>query len=487
MNLLSSSLRPHGFLLFRTAWWITIPLLAMFLVRVGNPAPEPPPTFSMEYLVRIDAADPTTARISWKFAGIDEIAYIRLGIDRGDFFDFSGTGTLEEPSPEEIVWTPRSPYARLDYSVRLRHRRAVDEGFDAYATEEWVIAPAKLLFPSARVSVNRNIEPDPRPDCRVRFLLPSGWKAWSTMRPAGVAVFRPLRSGRFLDRPNGWIALGKMEARSRRIAGTRVEIVRAPGSDLPSGRILDLYGKTLPLLRRLHGRSPERLLIVSGPDPMWRGGISGKNSLYLHGDRPLRTPDRTSPPLHEIFHVLAPFRPASDGRWITEGLAEYYSLALQHRAGILKDRDFQRGLELFQRYGEWNVDLTTTRTLAATNNSAPLVMYALDAEIRRGTDGARSLDDVVRELVGRSKRVTTPEFLGIVRMVTEGQNFTAFFQRHVFSGHPPTLPEARHSRARPASEEISDREVNFADRLVLASIELEAVVETDRPDGGLVP
>ena len=369
--------------------------------------------------------------------------HIRFGIGGGEFYDFSGTGIIQETSPKEILWTPGSPYARLDYSVPLRHRKAPGKGYDSYTTDDWALIRAKLLFPSTRVTINRKVERTPIPDCRVRFLLPKGWKAWSTMQPAGRNAFRPIRAGRFLDRPTGWLALGKMKARSRRIAGSRIEIVRSPNSKLPSTKILDLYAKTLPLLRRIYDRLPERLLIVSAPDPMWRGGISGKNSLYIHADRPLRTPDRTSPPLHEIFHVLAPFRPGPDGRWITEGLAEYYSLALQHRAGVLRDRSFKRALELFLRYGEWNVDLTTTHTLAATNNSAPLVMYSLDAEIRKVTDGASSLDDVVRELVARRDRATTAGFLGAVHSVTKGRNFSAFFQRHVFSGRPP--PPPRHA------------------------------------------
>ena len=55
---------------------------------------------------------------------------------------------------------------------------------------------------------------------------------------------------------------------------------------------------------------------------MWHGGISGENSFYMHGSRPLRTPDKTSPYLHELFHVLQPFRPAGDADWLMEGLAE---------------------------------------------------------------------------------------------------------------------------------------------------------------------
>ena len=111
--------------------------------------------------------------------------------------------------------------------------------------------------------------------------------------------------------------------------------------------------------------------------------------------------------LHELFHVWQPFRPKGDGRWISEGLAEYYSLALQHRAGRLSDRSFDRGIRLFARYGRWGVDLSRTRHPAALNNSAPLIMWWIDREMRRVTGGRRTLDDAVRALASEHARLST--------------------------------------------------------------------------------
>src|SRR5207245_2885649 len=88
---------------------------------------------------------------------------------------------------------------------------------------------------------------------------------------------------------------------------------------------------------RRRRRCPPRLLVVSAPDPMWHGGLSGEDSFFVNGHIPLRSADKTSTYLHELFHVWQPFRPGPDGHWIAEGLAEYYSLALPHRAGRLSD------------------------------------------------------------------------------------------------------------------------------------------------------
>lgn len=405
-------------------------------------------TYSAEFLVVVSERDPTTARVRWKLSGIDEIASLRLDLRGIRIEEVSGTGRIEQHR-DELRWVPGAPYAHLEYRVPLRRRRAPNRGYDSYAAPGWVVTRFKMLFPRVRVSVNRDIEPHPAPRCRVVFLLPRGWTAYTAMEEVSPGTFRPPPSGRLLDLPKGWLALGEnLRVDSRQIGPTRVTVVRVPGSSWNSQGMLDLYSRILPELESLLGRTPQRLLVVSAPDPMWHGGISGRDSFFVHGDRPLRTPDRTSPPVHELFHVLAPFRPARDGLWITEGLAEYYSLALPHRLGWIDDQEFERGLRLFARYGEWNVDLTTRRTLAVTNNSAPLVLHAIDRALRKRAGG--SLDDVVRRLARAGAAVSTASFLEAVNR-SSGKNFAAFFQRHVHGGIPPPLPRSGRAAPGPAA------------------------------------
>jgi predicted metalloprotease with PDZ domain len=194
----------------------------------------------------------------------------------------------------------------------------------------------------------------------------------------------------------------------------------------------------MPVLADLLGPPPPRLLVVSAPDPMWHGGLSGEDSFFVNGRIPLRSPDKTSSYLHELFHVWQPFRPGPDGHWIAEGLAEYYSLALPFRTGRLSPRAFARGLELFGRHGRWDVDLSRTDSPEALNNSAPLVMHWIDHEIRRTTDGQRSLDDAVRLLARAQTRLTTASFLSAVNRAS-GRDFTALFRRQVYRGIRPPI------------------------------------------------
>lgn len=411
-------------------------------------------TYSIQYRVRINEKNPTVARVRWNLTGIDEIRKIRLTLRGDHFFDFSGSGTLERQG-SNLLWTPASPYAHLEYRVRLRSRRSPTEGFDSYASSDWVITRAQALFPATHVTFETDVEREPRSRSRIVFDLPPGWRSYTAMEEISPGVFRPEDRRRRLSRPAGWIGLGRLDVLERTITGVRVIVAKAPGSRSNSQEVLDLYDRSLPHLKEILPFRPPRILIAIGPDPMWRGGLSGEASFFLHGDRPIRTPDHTSPFLHELFHLFARFHPQSDAHWISEGLAEFYSLELQRRASLLDEAAFGRGLRYFAKYGFWRVDLTAQRDNAATNNSAPLVMQAIDQEIRRRTRGRRSLDDAVREMAGRSEPVSTAGFLRAVNKVT-GRDFTPFFQRHVYAGEPPPpFGVPRSSRTEPHARNLS--------------------------------
>jgi len=82
---------------------------------------------------------------------------------------------------------------------------------------------------------------------------------------------------------------------------TMVELARVPGAKPSAQEIFLFLDQTLPGLKKLLYAGDGRLLVVNAPDPMWHGGISGEQSFFMHAGRPLRTPDKTSPYLHELF------------------------------------------------------------------------------------------------------------------------------------------------------------------------------------------
>jgi predicted metalloprotease with PDZ domain len=405
------------------------------------------PTFTVDYRVRIAAGDTAKARVRWELSGIDEIESFRLVFRDDRMTDVAGTGRLEWHG-RTLSWTPGGPYAHLRYTVAVDHVRPPGGRFDSHAAIEWVATRALYLFPEINVSF-RGAAPGASARARLHFDLPPGWRVASALpvlEGGGLAVEE---AGKRFARPRGWFLLGRIARHQRTLAGSEVTVAVAPGSALDVSRLLRLYARTMPLLAEVLGPPPARLLIVSAPDPMWHGGLSGEDSFFVNGRISVRSPDRTSSYLHELFHVWQPFRPGPDGRWITEGLAEYYSLVLQRRAGRLSERGYTRGLELFARYGRWGIDLSRTRVAAALNNSAPLVMARLDDEIRRRTDGQRSLDDAVRTLSAEGGTVSTASLLRAVNRAA-GANLTRLFRRHVYRGElvaPPPLDARGRSTA----------------------------------------
>lgn len=392
-------------------------------------------TFSIDYGVTILADDSGVARIRWDLAGAEEVKWLRLQAPPHRFFGFSGSGRVQTQG-DTVIWRPGGPYGHLEYQVRIAHARGQQGHFDSFAGPDWIVARARDLFPRTALEAVGTAGARPHSRARLSFRLPAGWASAAAHPLVADHVYALRDSGKILDRPRGWIALGKLARAHQDVDGVMVQIAQAPGSQLPVEEVLSWLGDAVPRLRKILGSAPEELLIVTAGDPMWRGGLSAFHSLFLHGDRPLRTPDKTSPILHEVFHVMQPFRIAPDANWIGEGLAEYYSLELQVRGGTLPATGFRKGLQYFARFGLWDVDLTKQADNAATNNSAPLVMYAIDQRIQQATAGRKRLDDAVTALANGSSAVTTRKFRQAVEEVS-GKSFSRFFRRHVTRGVQP--------------------------------------------------
>jgi hypothetical protein len=394
-------------------------------------------TFSIDYIVTITEKRPQVANVRWELSGIEEVKHFDLRFPADRLDHFSGSGTLE-PLPGGLRWVPGGPYAHLTYRVRIDHIRGQHQRYDSYAAPDWIVTRARDLFPRIAIECQSGKAEGVKSRARLLFRLPGGWRSAAPLTALDRNTYRLNEPGKILDRPRGWFALGNFALDHQEIAGTMIQLARAPGSRLPPQDLFHFLDGTLPVLKKLLNADPETILVVSAPDPMWHGGISGEHSFFMHAGRPLRTPDKTSPYLHELFHVLQPYKPATDADWIEEGLAEFYSLELQRRAGMIDAAAFTRALGYFKRYGLWNVDLTRQQDNAATNNSAPLVMYALDQRIQHATAGKARLDDVVLRLATRGGEVTTERFRATVNAVS-GKKFTTFFERHVVQGIPPSL------------------------------------------------
>ena len=150
--------------------------------------------------------------------------------------------------------------------------------------------------------------------------------------------------------------------------------------------------QALPEMRLAFGKLPDKILIVRSGDPMWRGGLSAPGSLWLHAQRPLLSENGTSPLLHELTHVITDIRGDGSDDWISEGIAEYYSLDIGHRAGLISARRFALSIKSADTSGAKVEKLRASESARDRTRKAVARVAALDEELR--ANGATGIDQL---------------------------------------------------------------------------------------------
>lgn len=366
--------------------------------------------------------------------GAQHVRWMRFLIDPQRLQDFSADGRLEQDG-RQLTWTPPSDGGRLRYTAVVSHRRG--DRFDARMTEDWALFRGDDLFPAARLRQSKGAEAD----ATLHVHLPKGWSIATPYEPLGGNVYRIENPELSFDRPTGWMTAGRIGARRDQIAGVLVSVAGPMNQGVRRMDMLAFLNWNLGELRAVVERLPDRLLVVSARDKMWRGGLSGPGSLYIHADRPLLSENGTSTLLHELFHVVTRLTGKDGGDWIVEGLAEYYSLKLMWRSGTLSKRRYDAAFEQLEAWGGELAleDLATSRARGPVTARAVLLMRDVDREIHRRTGRSKSLDAVVRRLVEAREPVDLERFQGAVEqvmgapseMLTTGTGFTT---RQVLSG-----------------------------------------------------
>ncbi|MFB6281633.1 MAG: hypothetical protein ABEH40_06420 [Haloferacaceae archaeon] len=147
--------------------------------------------------------------------------------------------------------------------------------------------------------------------------------------------------------------------------------------------------------------------------------------------------------VHEYVHTrLGPVGEGS-ARWLTEATAEYFGHAFGLNAGIGDYGAFRRGLDP-ERFGTDPGSVVLARPDTWAGPSTPyakgaFVLAALDAEIRRRTDGRYALADVFAERPGPYG--STAAFRRAVVATTGAESLSAWIDRYATTGATPSMPE----------------------------------------------
>lgn len=340
-----------------------------------------------------------------------------LDFDLGDgshYSDFQADGQwqLTSGQPARGVWRPAADKASLTYRVRISHSRK-NGSFDTRMTPTWALVRGDDLVPAARLDQQDGIELV----SRLEFELPSGWKSVETAWPRiGKNKFRIDNVSRLFDRPTGWMLAGHLGSRRTRLGETEVTVASPQGQGMRRMDVLTLLTFVWPQVQAVFPRHPSKLLIVGANDPMWRGSLAARESIYLNTRLPLVSESGSSALVRELAQMFGRVNDTHRSDWISEGLAEYYAIELVRRAGGMSDERYDN---LHGRLVKDSQKVTTLRDAQASPAQvakAVLLLQELDREIRLKTRNKRSLDDVVRGAM-RLESVDTKAFVQLAESV----------------------------------------------------------------------
>ena len=392
-----------------------LPLFAVLLIWLTVPV-QAAKRVDLDYLVKfVPERDLAEVQLVLE----DGSAVRQLEFNLGDDGSYSGFATDADGSWEErgsrATWRPAPGKARLSYQVKINHQRKSGR-FDARMTEDWALLRGDDLVPSGRLSQQDGV----RLVSRLKVELPDGWTSVETGWPRiGKNRFRIDNRERLFDRPTGWIIAGKLGTRRVKLGETEVTVAAPVGEGLRRMDIVTMMTFVWPQLQNVFPRDPKKLLVVGAGDPMWRGGLSGPNSLFMHADRPLVSENGTSSLVHELVHVFSRITDADRSDWISEGLAEYYAIELVRRAGGMSEDRYHIVREHLTKWSRKVDSLRTEHSTGPVTAKAVLLLQDLDREIRTRSKSRHSLDDVARGLM-RLDKVTTKDFIEISESLMAG-------------------------------------------------------------------
>lgn len=374
-------------------------LLCIWLLCLGSwvsAQPDEELAYNLRYTVKLL---PEKNR-AWVVIRIDRSHLLRsMNFDaRPEMYSgFKANGKFEIRDGRAYWELPKED-ARLTFYTKITRER--DPGrYDARMTDDWAIFRGDNIIPAAQT----NEVPGAHAIATLRFQLPEGWSVETGWPRKRGNTFRIDNPERLYDRPVGWMIAGKLGTRRTQVGNTNVAVSAPVGEKLRRMDALTFLTFVWPQVQKAFGQTPDKLLIVGAGDPMWRGGLSASNSLFLHADRPLVSENGTSPLVHEIVHMVTRISGEKQDNysedWLAEGIAEFYSFELIFRAGAMTQ---DRRDAIIERLKKWSSDvelLRQPRSHGPITAAAVVLLDQLDQEIRAKTSDRGSIDDLVRALI----------------------------------------------------------------------------------------
>ena len=367
--------------------------LLVFYPTIGLAQNSEDNTYSVEYLIEIKPKR-EIANIEIRIKDASLLNELTFRLNTNMHSNVKANGRLET-SANKATWVPPSKNAKFSLTAKIPHQRS-SGGFDAYINSDWAIFRGDDIIPAAKIKS----KPGARSISTLKFKLPRKWRfvntGWQKRSEKEFIIDNPDR--RF-DRPTGWIIAGKAGSRSAKLGNTLVSVSAPKNINYHRMDILTLLHYVWPEIEKAFTTVPPKILIVGADDPMWRGGLSASNSMFVHRDRPLVSENGTSTLVHELVHVITRIRGQAKDDWIAEGIAEYYAIELLFRSGGTNSKRREKSYEKLQKWSRKIKNLRTLNSTGPTTARAAILFNQLNQEIKDKSRDKYSLDHLTKELM----------------------------------------------------------------------------------------
>lgn len=315
------------------------------------------------------------------------------------------------------------------------------------------------------------VEGHPGTPAAVRVRTEQGWRVATGMTPGDSAQrYTASDVHDLMDHP---FFVGRFDLDSAMVSGKWMRLATYPMGSVAGERrrtMWDALTRIVPPLQQVFGEVPWTTYTVLQVADSGYGGMSalehGESELAIVGAEFLDEAFVTAVHAHEIVHAwnvkrlrpadLVPYRyermQPTPWLWVSEGITDYYADLALVRAGLIDEAAFLN-VTLGKIDHVANVpvialeDASLQTWLGVSDGTADiyydkgsLAGLALDILIRDGSNGARSLDDVMRELwtgtykAGRG--FTSDDFWNAVTRAANGKAFGQFDQRYIDGREP---------------------------------------------------
>lgn len=368
-----------------------------------------------DYTVEIDEPASGTAKVTIR------LSHLKGLVDRLGFLteshaytitDVKGVGSDVRPAPGGVELVVKNDVEQLSFVVSVNRAAFKTGEYNAFLGADWGVFRAESFALGFNYSY---VEGTPfRWEAGVAWRLPAGWSAEMALarEPGEPNAFR-LPAGEVL--PRGFVAVGPFTMKAFPAAGKEFRLVTIGKPLAFEKEAFPYLEKATPYYAQVYGPvTGPVVLAVAAPSPMFRGGLGGTDSFYVHEESDLRTF------AHEYAHAWQLFGTVTDpgaaSVWITEGDADYHgalSLFVADAWSLDQVNDFlgsyhdERAKEPFRStplagatYGGDTEDVAY--------HKGALVLHALDGLMRARTAGSGEvgIDEVLRLLnVAHDQRV----------------------------------------------------------------------------------